>query len=74
MATGSDDEKSNTPEQIAYRLLEVIASHEKKVLRAPVGGSTTADRQWLLDTYSECLIAVRSPETRRGMNFTLKVD
>jgi hypothetical protein len=44
----------NSPEQIAYKLLETIASNEKKTLH----GTATADRKWLLDTYAECLAAV----------------
>lgn len=48
----------NSPEMIAYRLLEHIANAEKKYLN-------NADRKWLLDTYAECLEAVRDPQLRR---------
>jgi hypothetical protein len=48
----------NSPEQIAYKLLETIASNEKKTLHWSVGSNATADRKWLLDTYAECLAAV----------------
>jgi hypothetical protein len=46
----------NSPEQIAYKLLQTIASNEKKTLRG--SPNATADRKWLLDTYVECLAAV----------------
>ena len=50
----------NTPEFIAFRLMERIASAEKKTSSPePAPGATTADRQWTLDTYAECLEAVR---------------
>ena len=54
----------NSPEQIAYKLLETIASNEKKTLHWSVGSNATADRKWLLDTYAECLAAVSGK--RRG--------
>jgi hypothetical protein len=54
----------NSPEQIAYKLLETIASNEKKTLHWSVGSTATADRKWLLDTYAECLVAVSGE--RRG--------
>ena len=54
----------NSPEQIAYKLLETIASNEKKTLHWSVGSTATADRKWLLDTYAECLAAVSGK--RRG--------
>ena len=50
----------NTPEFVAYLLMEDIASAEKKGLRVE-GGKTTkplADRKWILDTYAECRTAV----------------
>lgn len=49
----------NSPEHIAYKLLEIIASNEKKTLHGAVGSNATADHKWLLDTYGECLRAVR---------------
>ena len=49
----------NSPEYIAYKLLEIIASNEKKTLHGAVGSNATADRKWLLDLYGECLRAVR---------------
>lgn len=54
----------NSPEQIAYKLLQTIASNEGKSLHSSVAGKSTADRKWLLDTYAECLLAVRAPHNR----------
>lgn len=48
----------NSPENIAYKLLELIAQTEKT---PPV---TARDRKWILDTYAECLQAVRAPHFR----------
>jgi hypothetical protein len=45
-----------SPEHIAFRLLELIMSVE--------GASRAAgslDRKWILDTYGECLTRVRRP-------------
>ncbi len=47
----------NSPEEVAYKLLQNIASQEKRTLVI----STDAERKWLLDTYAECLITVRNP-------------
>lgn len=52
----------NSPEEIAYRLLKTIASNEGKSLVSSMGGGATADRDWLLRTYAECLLAVRHPQ------------
>ena len=42
----------NSPEQVAYRLLRDIMMSEQKSLK-------DVDRNYLLDTYSECWRAVR---------------
>jgi len=52
----------NSPEQIAYKLLLLIASKE---LEGSYNDHATAGRKWLLDTYAECLLAVRNPTTRK---------
>jgi hypothetical protein len=54
----------NSPEQVAFKLMEIIANHEDKVLRGSTSGPTKkADRKWILDTYAECLATVRNPGT-----------
>jgi hypothetical protein len=64
----------NTPEQVAYKLMHDIAAIEGKALLAVTGapgaaasgrgGKELPDRKWLLDTYAECLLAVRHPDGR----------
>jgi hypothetical protein len=50
---------------LLFLLLRTIASNENKALvSSAVSGAATADRKWLLDTYAECLMAVRNPEKR----------
>lgn len=57
--TGADD--NNTPQQVAYRLMLIIATAEKKhfnpVFKVPEG-FTQVDRKWVLDTYAECIRTV----------------
>lgn len=48
----------NSPEQVAFNLLEVISNNEKKELYAQ--GASPADRKWVLETYSDCLAAVKA--------------
>lgn len=63
----TDHPTDSTPESIAYRLLVLIADLESKTLHGnPSKERTNADRQWILDTYADCLRAVRTPETRKG--------
>lgn len=50
----------NSPEHVAYALFERVAQIEGKVLVKDGG----ADRKWVLDTYAECLRAVRNPASR----------
>lgn len=53
----------NSPEEVAYKLFREVANAEGK--RSIYGtGSTAPDRKWILDTYAECLLAVRSPHDR----------
>ena len=47
----------NSPEQVALKLVEVVANLESRELYA--SGKNPADRRWILDTYAECLAAVR---------------
>ena len=62
MTDGSTMQSS--PENVAFKLMLEIAKVEKKVLSAHPGrGASAPDRQWILDTYSECLEAVRGQRT-----------
>lgn len=50
----------DSPEIVALALLERIARAEGKHFDVrPDAGTTTADRLWILDTYSQCLAAVQ---------------
>ena len=51
---------SPSPEEVAYKLLYLVAWGENRDLE----GWGKADRKWLLDTYAECLLAVRNPAAR----------
>jgi hypothetical protein len=53
----------NSPEQVAFRLLYEIANVEGIEMRG-LSGTKKADRKWILDTYAECIIAVRAPQNR----------
>ena len=49
----------NSPEHIAYRLLEDVARVEGRSFYTRTGqDSDAADRKYILDTYAECLSAV----------------
>lgn len=50
----------NSPEQVAFNLLHVVANIENKTLMPGSG----VDRKWVLDTYAECLNAVHNPTGR----------
>lgn len=57
----------NSPEQVAFKLLQIVMKAEKRTeLPQLVGdaGRTLADRQYILDTYAECALAVRQPHRR----------
>ncbi|MEQ8902388.1 MAG: hypothetical protein RID11_03800 [Roseovarius sp.] len=47
----------NSPEHVAFNLMKEIASVEGRELYSH--GSNPANRKWVLDTYAECLKAVR---------------
>jgi hypothetical protein len=53
--------RDNSPEQVAYKLMLLVGLAEKKMVDSP---HTTADRAWILETYSECLFAVQNPHLR----------
>ncbi|GGG90621.1 hypothetical protein GCM10007420_02220 [Glycocaulis albus] len=44
---------NGTPQRVAYDLLKSIAAAEGKNLRV----ADSADKEWILDTYAECLWA-----------------
>ena len=57
----------NSPEEVAYRLMSKIANAEQKVLlSSPRSEENSADRQWILDTYAECLRAVHGARKTTG--------
>jgi hypothetical protein len=63
----TDHPTDSTPESVAYRLMVLVADLENKTLHGnPSRERTIADRQWILQTYADCLLAVKSPETRKG--------
>jgi hypothetical protein len=53
MAAPYDEEIGDSAEHIAFRLLEIIMTTEKKSIASGI------ERQWLLDAYGECLATVR---------------
>jgi hypothetical protein len=54
----------NSPEEVAYKLLQDVAYAEGQELRLGSTASKKADRKWILDAYAECLNAVRQPTGR----------
>ena len=50
----------NSPEQIAYKLLQDIVAMEGKQISAQ--GDDPTDREWYLATFAECLSVVRDPD------------
>lgn len=49
----------NSPEEVAFKLLRQVAAIEKTSMYGGPGGSEPKNRKWLLDTYAECLEAVK---------------
>lgn len=49
----------NSPEEVAFKLLRVIAIAEKKQLGSWHSSGAEPDRKWVLDAYAECVDAVR---------------
>jgi hypothetical protein len=60
-------------EAIALELLRTIASNENKSLSSSMSGAASADRQWLLDTYAECLKAVKGARSAKASSQSMKV-
>lgn len=55
----------NSPEQVAYVLMGMVMQSEGKV-HYKSDGKQLADRKYILDTYAECITAVRAPHVRRA--------
>jgi hypothetical protein len=52
----------NTPEYIAFALMEKIAATEGRVfLPRASTGQQTVDREWVLHTYAQCLMTIKDP-------------
>jgi hypothetical protein len=48
----------NSPEQVAFKLLEALARIEgKSLFQAKDASGNVTDRKWILDAYAECLKA-----------------
>lgn len=48
----------NSPEQVAFKLMQLIGSAENK----PLHHATPAvSREWILTTYAQCLLTVKTP-------------
>jgi hypothetical protein len=57
----------NTPEKVALDLLYIIAHLERRALHSGASeGWTSADRQWVLSTYTECIRAIRDDSQNRS--------
>ena len=56
----------NSPEQVAYKLMQDIAKVESRRLDAASedNGTALADRKWILDAFAECILTVRDPMSR----------
>jgi hypothetical protein len=48
----------NSPEQVAYKLLQLIGNAENKNLNTH---AIEANREWILKTYATCLGVVKQP-------------
>lgn len=50
----------NSPEEVAYKLFREIARSEKmNVMGLGASATNAASRDWILDTYAECIATVR---------------
>jgi len=63
----------NSPEHVAYKLMEKIADVEGRHLRHSDRPDKIANRKWILDTYAECIRTVRAP-SGRGAAAMIKDD
>jgi hypothetical protein len=60
MADSVNMHGSPPPEEVAYKLLYLVAWGENKNL----DDWGKADRKWILDTYAECLLTIQNPAAR----------
>jgi hypothetical protein len=66
MMASNDNTPPSAAEVIAYKLMQHIASVERRSFFHNPGDQTSAaDRQWILDTYAECLCVVKNERPRR---------
>ena len=56
--------KDNSPEEVAFKLMKLVIQTENRSPNAHA--ENPADRKYLLDTYAECLITVRQPQSRNS--------
>ena len=64
----------NSPEYVAFRLMEKIAASEGRIFNdRPNGTYQSADREWILSTYRECLSAVLGPRGSAACSSTPRV-
>jgi hypothetical protein len=55
----------NTPEQVALTLFHMVANVERRAMHhGATGDWKSADRQWILNTYAECLRAIQQPQAK----------
>jgi len=53
----------NSPEEVAYKLLLLVARADKTPLFGGTGAAFPTHK-WILDTYAECIKTVRNPHER----------
>jgi hypothetical protein len=56
--------REGSREEVALKLLHLIAAQEGRDLSSSASGGSKADRKWTLDTYAECLWAIIDPVGR----------
>lgn len=49
----------NSPEEVAHKLMMHVAAAEKVFLH---GLNVNSSREWIIRTYCQCLMAVRTPQ------------
>jgi len=52
-------DRTESPEGVAFDLLRIIATAENKSFHHGSNEGQVADREWILDTYAECLRAAK---------------